>query len=819
MSKMNLDKEKLTEEKLIFGAGFIDDDLVDEAIDYKPRRMSFIPWACTAAAAVVLVAAIAIIARLGGNTEVLPPDVVSSGLSTPNASTDPNASKDPEHSGGTSQCVPDDSSSNSGNLDNSSVPPVTTSDIPVEPIGDQKSYADIFEEFYPQNPSTYGPPPTCEEIANRLTPNPDFPENDVDSYYLIEVVRALTNEEYELIRGASTGTNGNTLYEVILVEDWITGKAIDRKAYVEIPAGLGAAIQLKGDPTYASGEKFTAALTKPQKNWNDIYSTGYDLMRLLCDYTLRYDLPDMDFTSDDTEAMLYFRGKGQARRPISDLPITTEEIIIETVTSTPQNPATYIQKIAVGDFIDFIRELWQQAGLYVPEQNPPTIDIGNGMTLTGTPLDSSELEDYPINSDNWKLDSAAEEFIDGLEIHAFDKLVERAQRLTEYCLNPIEVSRSSAVPTSNDSAYIQSADGVRYYETGYTYKSFYNEYSRTFTKEVIEEMFNKNNHFLNYNGELYCDTFARNGDFGDVHREYELIDKGNTSIEFRMLRFRESGWNRTGKYDPALRDEYDLGVTDFEFLQIDSRWLAANIPREYETSQSYLSPNEDFSVNRVYADDEVVPSNWLPVMSRAECMANIEEVMNIDTAGNFTEGVLSDLMNKNILCFGLFYGVSRDMFYIEWDDPYDYPDYKNPVYPIFPKQPGFLKGMQSESIIHTIYDLPFDTYENSVAAELLYGVSDLKDELRYLVKDGQLYINNHAFPNWSSDPFVARSYVEVIERSDNKRTFIWHYPDTEYLNHPQKGYEYYYYEKTYTAEYIEGSWKLTKVVFNNAESS
>lgn len=809
MSKMFSDKEKLTEEKLIFGAGFIDDDLVDEALDYKPRRMSFIPWACTAAAAVVLVAAIAIIARLGGNTEVLPPDVVSSGLSTPNASTDPNASKDNEYSGGTSQCVPDDSSSNSGNSDNSSAPTVTTSDIPAEPIEDQKSYADTFEKFFGQeNPATYGPPPTVEEIANRLTPNPDFPENDVDSYYLIEVVRALTNEEYELICGASTGINGNTLYEVILVEDWITGKAIDRKAYVEIPAGLGAAIQLKGDPTYASGEKFTAALTKPQKNWNDIYSTGYDLMRSPCNYALRYDLPDMDFTEEDTEPMLYYRGCEPARRPISDLPITTEEINIETVTSTPQNPATYIQKIAVGDFIDFIRELWQQAGLYVPEQDPPTVDIGDGMTLTGTPLDSSELEDYPINSDNWKLDSAAEEFIDGLEIHAFDKLVERAQRLTEYCLNPIEVSRSSAVPTSNDSAYIRNADGVRYYETGYTYKSFYNEYSRTFTKEVIEEMFNKNNHFLNYNGELYCDTFARNGDLGEVHREYELIDKGNTSIEFRMLKFRESGWDRTGKYDPALRDEYDLGVTDFEFLQIDSRWLAANIPREYETSQSYISPNEDFSVNRVYADDEVVPSNWLPVMSRAECLANIEEVMNIDTAGNFTESVLSDLMNKNILCFELFYGVSRELLNVE-ETPRKLPDFENPVYPF---------TSEYFSDIETVYELLYSTYERSVAERILYGRSANKEPI-YAEKDGRMYINGESVPIWSSNPFISRSYVQITEKTDDICTFIWRYPDIEYLNYPPAGFEFYYFEKTYTAEYTEGSWKLTKVVFNNAESS
>lgn len=809
MSKMFSDKEKLTEEKLIFGAGFIDDDLVDEALDYKPRRMSFIPWACTAAAAVVLVAAIAIIARLGGNTEVLPPDVVSSGLSTPNASTDPNASKDNEYSGGTSQCVPDDSSSNSGNSDNSSAPTVTTSDIPAEPIEDQKSYADTFEKFFGQeNPATYGPPPTVEEIANRLTPNPDFPENDVDSYYLIEVVRALTNEEYELICGASTGINGNTLYEVILVEDWITGKAIDRKAYVEIPAGLGAAIQLKGDPTYASGEKFTAALTKPQENWNDIYSTGYDLMRSPCDYALRYDLPDMDFTEEDTEPMLYYRGRVPGRQPISDLPFTVEEINIEAAKSTPQNPATYIQKIVVSDFIDFLRELWQQAGLYVPEQNPPTVDIGNGMTLTGTPLDSSELEDLPAyNTVAWSFDSAERKFIDSIGINSFDALFERTMIFADYCLRSVAIPHTNAVSTLD--VYIQDADGVRYYETGYTYDSFYDGYSRTFTKEINAELFEKHDPFLNYNGELFCSDRARDSRFGGIHSEYELIDKGNNYIKLRRMRFFENDSVTGGKYDPALREKYDLGITDFKFIQTNGIWRAANIPTEQYVDTSYLSPNEDFSADRVYPDDERVPSDWLPVMSLAECNNNISEIINSDTSDKDRESSIAALVNKSALCYELFYGVSRDLFNIDWDSPYDHPDFENPVYPF---------TSEYFSDIETVYELLYSTYERSVAERILYGRSANKEPI-YAEKDGRMYINGESVPIWSSNPFISRSYVKITEKTDDICTFIWRYPDIEYLNYPPAGFEFYYFEKTYTAEYTEGSWKLTKVVFNNAESS
>lgn len=196
-----------------------------------------------------------------------------------------------------------------------------------------------------------------------LKPKPDLPEYDLDSYYLVEVVRALTNEEYTQMREEHKSDNGNTIYEAKLLEDLISGEKPDRVVYVEIPAGLGPSLQLRGDPTYASGEKFTAALTKPCEDWNDIYSTEYNFLTTVCDSTLRYDLPEMSFTEDDTETMLYYRGRGFARQPIADLPFDTEEISIEAAKSTPQNPATYIQKIALSDLVEFLREEWQQAGI------------------------------------------------------------------------------------------------------------------------------------------------------------------------------------------------------------------------------------------------------------------------------------------------------------------------------------------------------------------------------------------------------------------------------------------------------------------------
>lgn len=371
----------MNEEKLIWGAGFIDDDLVCEAIDYKPRRIRLAPWACTAAAAVVLAAAFAVFARLGENSTMLPPDPADIGFSTGvsgdtnssnNAPNTSSASELPEYtatktesSTGNSSATADTSKSSSST--NSTPSTVTTGSEPTvtpqPPLGDKKSYEDIFEGLILENPATYGPPLTCEEVTNMLKPKPDLPEYDLDSYYLVEVVRALTNEEYTQMRGEHISDNGNTIYEAKLLEDLISGEKLDRIVYVEIPAGQGAAIQLHGDPTYASGEKFTVALTKPFEDWNDIYSTEYNFLTTVCDSTLRYDLPEMDFTSDDTETMLYYRGRGLARQPIADLPFETGEISIEAAKSTPQNPATYIQKIALSDLVEFLREEWKQAGI------------------------------------------------------------------------------------------------------------------------------------------------------------------------------------------------------------------------------------------------------------------------------------------------------------------------------------------------------------------------------------------------------------------------------------------------------------------------
>lgn len=217
-----------------------------------------------------------------------------------------------------------------------------------------------------------------------------------------------------------------------------------------------------------------------------------------------------------------------------------------------------------------------------------------------------------------------------------------------------------------------------------------------------------------------------------------------------------------------------------------------------------------FPADRVYGDDELVPKEWIPVDSCMEGRDKVKEILSSDTSGD-PESAIPALMDKNRLIFMLIYAhgdSSSDYIYkYDWYSPYESPNFEKSIYPLTFTSEYFTD-------LQDIYKLVYDTYEKSVAEDLLQGWNG---EQLFVEENGQMYANINVFPNWSSNPFVARSYVEIKEKTDNKCTFIWHYPDIEMLNTPENGYEFFYFEKIYTAEYIDGAYKFNSIVFDNAD--
>lgn len=263
----------------------------------------------------------------------------------------------------------------------------------------------------------------------------------------------------------------------------------------------------------------------------------------------------------------------------SRLPNTPANIIDSSDSDTEQNEQSSSSDIVSADSNS--TEMESSVSSSVSEPQP--VDIGNGMTLTGTPLDYSELEEFTYPPFDVYFSEEDEEFFGSLEIPGLGEQYKRAATMIT-CLSTTDVDRAPAIVEKWDKrAFISVTNDVGYAgwyeEWGYTYASFYNAFLSAFTKEATDEIFGKYNRFLNYNGALFCQDGASGGNAWigsgpELHHEFELISKSDTVVVLRR-----SGWwdekNRTLEYDPALRDEYEAYSTDFKFVMTENGWRAA----------------------------------------------------------------------------------------------------------------------------------------------------------------------------------------------------------------------------------------------------
>lgn len=226
----------------------------------------------------------------------------------------------------------------------------------VIPSADDTCYYDDVYKGLDLNP-ILRVPVTYNESMDRAT---DPRGGGLDSFYLLQVVRALTLSEseemdgwYERFRSAygETVEAGDdereqkymydyTLYEVIVLEDLISGEQLGHTAYVL--TGMGVEYQDEYDPPYAPHDRFTAALSLPAE--------GCDFVSSLCSDVFCYDVVgDTAYSRSNPMLVEHYIADSKA---IEELRVTT----------TTDNPVRYTQKLPLERLAEFMREDWERRG-------------------------------------------------------------------------------------------------------------------------------------------------------------------------------------------------------------------------------------------------------------------------------------------------------------------------------------------------------------------------------------------------------------------------------------------------------------------------
>ncbi len=188
-----------------------------------------------------------------------------------------------------------------------------------------------------------GAPMSYDDVMDMLKVGEDEHGEYIDSFFLVETVKALSLDECNELAGWSEDYSDRTIYKVNVLKDLISGEDVNRTEYIFVSMG-NIQWQDAGDPIYAPGEKFTVVLAKPQE--------GCDFLRTPGSFMFRYDAIE----ASDGNIELYARNN-----PIDTQELdSADEIDTHVITSTTLNPANYTQKITLTKLVDFISADWQE---------------------------------------------------------------------------------------------------------------------------------------------------------------------------------------------------------------------------------------------------------------------------------------------------------------------------------------------------------------------------------------------------------------------------------------------------------------------------
>lgn len=222
----------------------------------------------------------------------------------------------------------------------------------------------------------------------------------------------------------------------------------------------------------------------------------------------------------------------------------------------------------------------------VPEadsENPAVYIDGEEYTLTGEPMASDMLADYELEK-YYDLDECGyksmTDFLEGLDCpdkEELKNLYRRAHVISFYegSCGTDNIPWESVITDYESRAYLESDEKGTFFETGFTYDSFYNNYLDVFTKETAERIFELYPWFLSYNGELWIIGVSGGSFYTQLpYEEYEVVKQTDAEITVRRTLYFYD-WVSAGeeqKFDHEKKELYTKQYSDCKFVLTDNGW-------------------------------------------------------------------------------------------------------------------------------------------------------------------------------------------------------------------------------------------------------
>ena len=216
-------------------------------------------------------------------------------------------------------------------------------------------------------------------------------------------------------------------------------------------------------------------------------------------------------------------------------------------------------------------------------ENPVVYIDGKEYTLTGEPMTADMLADYELEKyhglDECGYQSMTD-FLDGLNCPYKEELKDlyrRAHVISFYegSCGTDNIPWESVITVPESRARLESDGDGTFFETGFTYDSFYNNYLDIFTKKTAERIFEFYPWFLSYNGELWIIGVSGGSFYTQLpYEEYEVVKQTDVDITIRRTLYFYD-WVSAGEeceYDPEKKDLYTKQHSDCKFVFTDDGW-------------------------------------------------------------------------------------------------------------------------------------------------------------------------------------------------------------------------------------------------------